>query len=258
MRSGPVARFPRHRRLAGTLNLALPALFAFSVNAVAAAGGGATTTITGSFADSCRDVHVQSGKDISHVEIHYVDGRIAKDETIDSRVFSIDGGSGDEIDFVIVKSGTTKETLGCQAANSPPTATLEVETPPLAGCLYFPWPEYPTCLADDPRTTWSTQPGGTMAFLFLAPYPELSRTFSFRASSSTDPDNDIVSWSIDFGDGTSASGPWDTAPSTDVVHVYSASSLFNGPFSVTLTVTDAEGESDSETTAIVSIDATPD
>ena len=28
-------------------------------------------------------------------------------------------------------------------------------------------------------------------------------TYTYRGTSSTDPDNDIVSWSIDFGDGTS-------------------------------------------------------
>ena len=60
-------------------------------------------------------------------------------------------------------------------------------------------------------------------------------TISFRGTSSSDPDNDIASWSIDFGDGTSASGSWSTDPPTEVV-----------------------GQSDSDTMVMVFIDRTPD
>ena len=245
------------RRLARAIGVALLTALAITVN-TAVAGGNGATTITGSFADACRDLAVQSGKDISHVEIHYAGGRVVKDETINRRVFSIDGGIGDEIDFAIVKSGTTRQTLTCPRSIEPPTAILEIQTPPLAGCLYFPWPEYPTCRADDPRTDWSRQPDGTIGFLFLAPYPEATRTFVFRASSSTDPDSDIATWSIEFGDGTSTSGAWATEAPTTVVHVYSVSSLFTGLQTVTLTVTDAAGHSDTETMTLAAIDATPD
>src|SRR5688500_12410235 len=72
-------------------------------------GGNSAATITGSFADACRDFAAHSSKNISHVEIHYVDGRVVKDESISSPDHAIDGGAGDEIGFAVVKSGTTSE-----------------------------------------------------------------------------------------------------------------------------------------------------
>jgi len=94
--------------------------------------------ITGSFADSCRDftshatkVGSQQGKDISRVEIHYTDGRVVEDETIDRPDYSLDGAAGGEIDFVLVKSGTTRERFDCSQENRPPTAVLEIKTPPV-------------------------------------------------------------------------------------------------------------------------------
>ena len=79
-----------------------------------------TATITGSFSDSCRDFETLSSKDISHVELNYPDGRVAKDEEISSPLFLADGGAGDEIDFAIVKSGTTEQRFVCD--NAPPAA----------------------------------------------------------------------------------------------------------------------------------------
>ncbi len=72
-----------------------------------------TATITGSFTDSCRDFAARSSKDISHVVINYADGRVVKDETIDSRDWSIDGGLGDEISSARVKSGRTVQPFDC-------------------------------------------------------------------------------------------------------------------------------------------------
>ena len=190
--------------------LALASILVFAVNGLAAAGS--TATITGSFADACRDFTAHSSKDISHAELHYVDGRVVKDETINRHDHSIDGGPGAEIDFAIVKSGTTKQTFTCQPPIAPPTAILEIQSPPLAACQYFPFPDYVTCLGTDPRTVWSRPTDGLIVFLFEQPFPPL--TFDFRGTSSTDPDNDIVSWSIDFGDGTSTSGSWTTEPPT--------------------------------------------
>jgi hypothetical protein len=88
---------------------------------------------------------------------------------------------------------------------------------------------------------------------------------SFRGTSSSDPDNDIASWSIDFGDGTSASGSWSTDPPTEVTHAYSTFfsdcfgfGTFSGVCPVTLTVTDAAGQSDSDTMVMAFVDQTPD
>lgn len=94
-----------------------------------AAVAGPTATISGSFGDACRDFAAHSSKDISHVVIHYVDGRVVKDESATTPDFSIDGGPGEEINFVLVKSGITQETFTCTATNSPPTAVLQINTP---------------------------------------------------------------------------------------------------------------------------------
>ena len=45
-------------------------------------------------------------------------------------------------------------------------------------------------------------------------------TVSFRGTNSTDPDGDIASWSVDFDDGTVATGAWTTTPPNDVTHEY--------------------------------------
>jgi PKD repeat protein len=55
----------------------------------------------------------------------------------------------------------------------------------------------------------------------------------FDASATTDPDGDIVSYGWSFGDGNTASG-------VSVSNTY----LTPGTYAVTLTVTDAEGNSD--------------
>ena len=253
MRARPLARRTRRRRLLGVLTLVVPSLFVFAASGPAAAGGNSTTTITGSFGDSCRDFAAHSGKDISHVVIRYADGRVIKDETIASHDFAIDGSSGGEIVVAVVKSGTTSQTFTCQPTTNPPTAILEIQTPPLEGCVFFPFPEYPTCLATDPRTDWSTLPGSEIAFIFIAPYPPA--TFSFRGTGSSDPDGDLATWSIDFGDGTSTSGTWTTEPPTDVSHTF-PSFLTNS--TVTLTVTDASGASDSSSITFFNHDGTPD
>jgi hypothetical protein len=52
--------------------------------------------------------------------VHYADGRVVKDESIESPDYSIDGDASDEIDSAIVKSGTTTERFDCAASNSPP------------------------------------------------------------------------------------------------------------------------------------------
>jgi PKD repeat protein len=66
---------------------------------------------------------------------------------------------------------------------------------------------------------------------------------SLNGSASTDPDNDALSFSWNFGDGTTGSGP---APA----HVYA----IDGSFQVTLTVDDAHGHS---TTAVTSASLAP-
>lgn len=153
----------------------------------------------------------------------------------------------------MVKSGTTRQAFTCQRTNNPPTAILEILTPPLEDCMWFPWPEHPTCMAAEPRTTWSTLPGSEIAFIFIAPYPPA--TFSFRGTGSSDPDDDLATWSIDFGDGTSTSGSWATEPPTDVSHTFPS---FATNATVTLLVTDAGGASDSSSITFFNFDGTPD
>src|SRR5687768_10570666 len=83
---------------------------------VLARPGSSEASITGTFSESCRGFESVSTKDISHVEIHYADGRVVKDESTRAPHFSINGGAGDEIDFAVVKSGTTTEQFLCHVA----------------------------------------------------------------------------------------------------------------------------------------------
>ena len=259
-----------------TLAVALVATLAWLVQAPAASaapGGNSGATITGEFADSCTDFSAHSSKDISHVEIHYADGGSVKDETTTSPDFSI--AADEEIDSVIVKSGTTSETFTCTISNSPPKAVLEIETPPVAPgetedldyCMFVPasetTPTYLGCFVESPRTAWThfgTSPDEYIFWGFCADHPdrytcETSLEFTFRGTSSSDPDGDLVSWSIDFGDATSASGDWTTDLPTALAHTYSAP--FPEPFTITLTVTDTAGQSDSETMTMFLVSLNP-
>jgi hypothetical protein len=250
----------------GSVALVLPLTLAFSVSGQAAPKGNSGATITGSFGDSCRDFTAQSSKDISHVEINYADGRVIKDETTTSPDYAIDGNAGDEIDSVDVKSGTTIETFTCPRTNSPPTALFEVETP--ESC--FTWDDgLVACDGRTARTSWTRSTVPTYGYgvvQFFCQWPDdqacvehempcgqldfysLCRvTYNFRGTSSTDPDGDITSWSIDFGDGTSAGGDWATNPPTEVFHEYlihHCPTCHRDP--ATLTVTDSAGNTDSD------------
>jgi hypothetical protein len=221
----------RGRRALKALTPVLVAILAWLVAAPAAlatpGGGKSAAAITASFADSCRDFATHSSKDISHVEFHYVDGRVVKDESISSHDYAIDGGAGDEIESAIVKSGTTSEQFDCVQSNSAPTARLEIKTPEcgefFSGGLQ--------CEQSSPRTVWTSTSqipdtgGQESGFLhwgcgFFSDPSLCSWTFSFRGTDSSDPDSDIATWSLDFGDGTSANGSWDTAPPAEVAHEY--------------------------------------
>jgi hypothetical protein len=230
----------------GALVLVVMATLGWSAAAPAALAA-STATITGSFGDSCRDFQSHSSKDISHVELHYADGRVVKDEAIESPDFAIDGAAGDEIDFVGVKSGRTTDTFNCPRTNSPPTAVLEILTP--SDCVleveavdHWRCPD-----ASAPRTTWLS--ANTVGFSVTDCSSELpsDRILRFRGTSSTDPDNDITSWSIEFdyfglAEPTSTSGDWIADPPADVTSGDSLEGVL-----VTLTVTDSAGQSDSDT-----------
>jgi len=244
----------------------LASLLAASVTHATQRGSNSDATIAGSFDDVCRDLTAHSSKDISYVEIHYADGRVVKDEAIESPDYAIDGGAGDEIEFANVKSGTSREIFTCPRTNSPPTALLEVKTPencftgddglvvcdgriartswtrstiPTLGYgivqFFCQWPDDQSCVEQ-------VMPGRTL------PIPSRSEvTYDFRGTSSTDPDGDITSWSIDFGDGTSAGGDWATNPPTEVSHEYlihHCPTCHRDP--ATLTVTDSAGNTDSD------------
>jgi hypothetical protein len=244
-------RSARCRLARGALALVVPATLLFSVTGLAAPGGNSAATITGSFTDSCRDFVAHSSKDISHVVLHYVDGRVVKDESTTTPAYAIDGGVGDEIAFAVVKSGTTIETFACPRTNSPPIAILEIK----GACGMFADGTLSSD-ADYPRSTWLwLRPGNGIVFwgciddeLCLGTPTDPA----FRGTSSSDPDGDIVSWSIDFGDGTSAGGSWPTDPPTELVHAYPPfpDVVFISPV-VTLTVTDSAGQTDSDAMQLV-------
>ena len=243
----------------------------WSAAALADRGDNSAATITGSFSDGCRDfashatkVGSQQGKDISYVELNYADGRVVRDETISSPDYAIDGAAGGEIDFAVVKSGTTTESFECVLESRPPTAILEVKTPECNT-----WPDgFVNCSGQVARTTWShsaTDLGyGFISFFCSWPddrscvdavmpceqielYSACRVTYTFRGTSSTDPDNDITSWSLDFGDGTSLAGDWSTNPPTEISHEYldwHCPTCSREP--ATLTVTDSAGQTDAD------------
>jgi PKD domain len=236
------------RAVLPALTLVLAVVLAFAAVAVAACPppGKGAATITGSFSDGCRDFATSSSKDISYVELHYVDGRVVNRERVDRRHYSIDGGAGDELDFAVVKSGTTRKTFACPRTNSPPTASLEILGPCNAlgdGTL--------SCDADAPRSGWIwSRPGNGRVFWGCNDDQFCSGTPTdpgFRGISSTDPDGDIVSWSIDFGDGAVTGGSWTANPPAELAHTYPPfPEAFDIRPTVTLTVTDSAGQSDSD------------
>lgn len=133
---------------------------------------------------------------------------MAKDEDVADPDFSIDGDTGDEIDFAIVKSGTTTEHFACesQLPDSPPTAVLERR----AG------------KNDDQNVegSWTSADCEFVSNVSFCAYRLVGGepSVNFRGPGSSDPDDDIVSWSIDFGDGTSTGGSWPMPP--EVTHDY--------------------------------------
>lgn len=245
-------------------------------------GGNSAATITGSFADSCRDFAAHSSKDISFVELHYSSGSVVKDETISSPDWTIDGGPGGEIDFANVKSGTTIEEFACVPSNVAPTALLEIQTPPVnqvigGGCYDF--SDGLICEQSIPRTAWTgtaqipDNGDGEQDFFqwgcgSFSDFSQCSLTMRFRGTGSSDPDGDIASWSLDFGDGTAVSGTW-SAPPAEVEHTYPGDLLtgidcvgvvgtVTNVCVITLTVTDSTGQSDSDTMPMIFINQSPD
>ncbi len=261
----------KSRSAVGAFTLVLVGALVWTSAAFADRGGNSAATITTSFSDGCRDltahatkVNSQEGKDISYVEANYADGRVVRDETVNSPDYSLDGAAGDELAFAIVKSGTTTERFDCVLESRPPTAILEVKTP---GCNTLP-DGLVNCSGQVARTTWSrssTNLGyGLISFFCSWPddqscvdavmpcgqielYSACLVTYTFRGTSSTDPDNDITSWSLDFGDGTSLAGDWTTNPPTEVSHEYldrHCPTCSRAP--ATLTVTDSAGQTDAD------------
>lgn len=97
----------------GALAVALVATPAWTVAADGAEKGNSAAAITAWFGDSCTSFDAHSSKDISHVELHYANGRVGKDEAVDNPDLSIRGV--DELDFAVVKSGTTEERFECSS-----------------------------------------------------------------------------------------------------------------------------------------------
>lgn len=219
-------------------------------------------TITGTFSDSCRDFTAHSSKDISHVLVQYLDGRAVKDETSTSPDYALDGGAGDEVTSVTVKSGTAAQAFTCQSG-SPPVAVLEIRLSP--GCqphtntggFTFYW-----CVdgaTNDERTVF-VDPGELRIDMGCEGQElALCLPITYRAANSSDPDNDLATWAIDFGDGTVSTGDWNSAPPTQVTHEYaSLSPCAPTRCHITLTVTDSGGRADTDTIEMAFFDQSPD
>jgi hypothetical protein len=256
--------------------------FAAPAATAVAGGGNSSATITGSFADSCRDFTTHSTKDISYVKLRYASGLVVKHENVNSHDWTVDGGPGEEIDSARVKSGTTREEFACEPASAAPTALLEVRTPPIQQTFETCYDFFAgglDCEQSSARTAWTSNAqipdngGDDSGHLVwgcggLTDPSLCSFAITFRGVGSSDPDDDIESWSLDFGDGTSVSGDW-SSPPTEVTHLYVLSPPVTGnycvgvpgaPFlcGVVFTVTDAAGQSDSDTLLMVFLDQSPD
>jgi hypothetical protein len=195
------------------------------------------------------------------------------DETIASPDYALDGGAGDELISAIVKSGTTRLAFECAQVNSAPFARLEILTPAygsIDGCGPFGFGGL-ICEASTPRTDWTdagTVPdtGGSDSGIFhwacgrLTDWSHCPLTFTFRGIGSSDPDGDIVSWALDFGDGTSTSGDWGTTPPAQISHDFSFApcGITNQLCVVTLTVTDSAGHSAAASLRMYFLDISPD
>jgi hypothetical protein len=259
---------PVYARLVVTL-----ACLAASHAAMASPGGNSAATISATFADSCRGFVAHSSKDISHVVLHYADGRVVKDESIASPDYAIEGAAGDELEFAIVKSGTSRNLFECVRDNPAPVARLEILTPAegtIEGCFDF-WAGGLVCEQSTPRVAWTStaripDDGGDSSGLFgwicgnLTGPSLCSYTVTFRGISSVDPGGDIVSWSLDYGDGTSTGGSWGSNPPAEVAHDYSGGGCLGvfGLCVITLTVIDAAGQSGSVSMGMYFLDVSPD
>jgi PKD domain len=248
------------------ISVAIVALLVAAPAAQAPSRGNSAATITGAFADSCRDFTAHSSKDISYIELHYATGLVVRNESINSHDRAIDGNAGDEIEVATVKSGTTIEEFGCVPSNRAPTALIEIKTP--EDCHEF-FSGGLECEQSSPRTAWTNasqipDDGGTESGVmvwgcgFFTPRSQCSFTFGFRGIGSSDPNGDITSWSLDFGDGTSTSGSWGTAPPTEIAHEFAVGSCSTSFCVITLTVTDSAGQSHSDSIVMVFVDQTPD
>jgi hypothetical protein len=223
-------RRPQQHRWCGAVVFALVATLCWS----AAAPAAPNASITGSFGDSCRDLAAHSSKDISHVELRYADGRVVKDEHLDGADFAIDGESGQEMASATVKSGTTTEQFACSVAPpAPPTAVLERK----AG------------KSDDQHAegSWTSADCVHDVGVAFCAYGlgVAEPSVSFRGVASADPNDDIVSWSMDFGDGTSTGGSWPMP--AEITHDYGQHVCV---CTVILTLTDAASHADSDTMSL--------
>jgi hypothetical protein len=239
-------------------------------HAPAAAGRNSDAVIAAAFSDSCRAFVAKSSKDISHVDLYYLDGRVVKDETIGAPGYAVDGDPGDELEAAIVKSGTTSTMFECGMQNRAPVARLEVATPAdrtIEGCFDF-FAGGLICEQSTPRTGWTSadqvpDTGGDASGIFhwacgsRTDFSQCPFTFDFRGTGSSDPDGDIVLWSLDFGDGTSAGGSWDAEPPENIAHEYTRDAC-GSICVITLTVTDSTGQSGSSSIRMGFVDLTPD
>jgi hypothetical protein len=222
-----------------------------------------TATINGSFSDGCRDFAAHSSKDISYVELHYVDGRVVKDERIRTRDWATSGAAGDEIAVAIVKSGVTRKSFSCEAGG-PPVAVLEIRLSPQ--CQPFTSGDGDTFYwcndgTSNPQRTVFVDPGDLRIDMGCLPADPLCQTITLRATGSSDPDGDLASWSIAFGDGTVASGGWAAGPPDEVTHGFgpTAPCAFGAIYcDITLSVTDSQGRSDTDRIDLAFFDTSPD
>jgi len=175
-----------------------------------ATGTIATSKIVGNkspvaiFSESAENVHVDESISFNAAESHDPDGTIVN--------YSWDFGDGNTATGVTVSHA--------YADNGLYSVTLTVTDNDGA-----------TASAHATKTVMNRQP--VASFTETAETVSTDETVSFDASDSSDPDGSIVDYSWDFGDGVKGTG-------VSVQHAYSQ----DGTYTVTLTVTDDDGATD--------------